>query len=48
LCDENGFSNAIRLNFSLPSPEQIEIGIERLGSVTLHALASADASHGEM
>ncbi|MCL1807634.1 MAG: PLP-dependent aminotransferase family protein [Oscillospiraceae bacterium] len=42
LCDENGVSNAIRLNFSLPSPEQIEIGIARLGSVTLHPLASAD------
>ena len=31
LCEEDGASNAIRLNFSLPAPEQIEIGIARLG-----------------
>ncbi|MDR1692735.1 MAG: PLP-dependent aminotransferase family protein [Oscillospiraceae bacterium] len=32
LPDENGASDAIRLNFSLPTPKQIEIGVERLGS----------------
>ncbi|MCL2003007.1 MAG: PLP-dependent aminotransferase family protein [Oscillospiraceae bacterium] len=31
LCDEGGFSSAIRLNFSLPSIEQIETGVARLG-----------------
>lgn len=31
LTDEGGFSSAIRLNFSLPAPEQIETGVERLG-----------------
>ncbi|MDR1670056.1 MAG: PLP-dependent aminotransferase family protein [Oscillospiraceae bacterium] len=31
LTEEGGFSDAIRLNFSLPTPEQIEIGVERLG-----------------
>jgi 2-aminoadipate transaminase len=31
LCDESGSSNAIRLNFSLPSAEQIEKGVARLG-----------------
>ncbi len=31
LTDEGGFSDAIRLNFSLPTPAQIETGIERLG-----------------
>jgi 2-aminoadipate transaminase len=31
LCEEGGFSNAIRLNFSLPSAEQIEKGVARLG-----------------
>jgi 2-aminoadipate transaminase len=31
LCDESGASGAIRLNFSLPSVEQIEKGVERLG-----------------
>lgn len=32
LCDETGSSNAIRLNFSLPTPEQIKTGVERLGT----------------
>jgi 2-aminoadipate transaminase len=31
LCDESGSSGAIRLNFSLPSVEQIEKGVARLG-----------------
>ncbi|MDR0325347.1 MAG: PLP-dependent aminotransferase family protein [Oscillospiraceae bacterium] len=31
LCDEEGVSGAIRLNFSLPSLEQIETGVARLG-----------------
>jgi 2-aminoadipate transaminase len=33
LCDENGTSDAIRLNFSLPSVAQIETGAARLGEV---------------
>jgi 2-aminoadipate transaminase len=34
LTDEGAFSNAIRLNFSLPSVEQIQTGAARLGDVT--------------
>jgi 2-aminoadipate transaminase len=33
LCDESGSSSAIRLNFSLPSVEQIKTGVARLGEV---------------
>jgi 2-aminoadipate transaminase len=35
LTDEGGFSGAARLNFSLPSPEQIETGVSRLGETYL-------------
>jgi 2-aminoadipate transaminase len=31
LCEENGFSSAVRLNFSLPSAEKIDTGVARLG-----------------
>jgi 2-aminoadipate transaminase len=30
-CNEESFSSAFRLNFSLPSVEQIKIGVARLG-----------------
>jgi 2-aminoadipate transaminase len=33
LCEEGGFSSSIRLNFSLPSVEQIKTGVARLGEV---------------